>query len=136
MALLDDCVITSEAPTATGTTTIDSAAYDMSGFEEITFVVRLGTPAANTDIRLRQDDATGGTYADLKNTLVNSATLNQHMVAVLRPGKRFVKCRITRGTTTTIDSLVVIQSRGGTFPVAQPATSVYERHSSPIEGTA
>lgn len=134
--LLDDTKITVEAPTATGVTTIDSAAYDMAGFAEIVFIVRLGSPAANNDIRVRQDVATGGAYADLAGTKVTSATLNQQMVSVARPGKQFVKCRVTRGTTTTIDAIVVIQTRARTRPAVQPATAIFETWVAPAEGTA
>jgi len=133
---VDDFKVTVEAPTATGTTAIDSAAYDMAGYQGICFIVRLGTPAANNNIRLRQDVATGGSYADLAGTLVNDAVKNQHVVDLFRPGKQFIKCRVTRGTTTTIDSIVVIQYNArGTKPVAA-ATSVVETFVSPAEGTA
>lgn len=133
---VDDFKITAEAPTAAGTTTIDSAAYDMAGYMGICFIVRLGTPAANNNIRLRQDVATGGSYADLTGTLVNDAVKNQHVIDLFRPGKQFIKCRITRGTSTTIDSVVAIQYNArGTKPVTA-ATSVVESYISPIEGTA
>jgi hypothetical protein len=133
---LDDNKVTVEAPTATGTTTIDSAAYDTSGFEEITFVVRLGTPAANNNIRAQQDIVTGmGAAADLKDTLVTHATNNQLMLTIRRPLEQFVRCRVTRGTSTTIDSITVIQSRTRKLPATQP-TSTSEQYSSPIEGTA
>lgn len=135
MAVTDDFKITVEAPTAAGTSTIDSAAYDMAGFAAICFIVRLGTPAANNNIRVRQDVASGGSYADLAGTLVNDAVKNQHMVDITRPGKQFVKCRVTRGTSTTIDSLIAIQYRARTRPVVQP-TSIGEAWVSPAEGTA
>jgi hypothetical protein len=135
--LLEDTKITIEAPTIAGTSTIDSAAYNMAGFDGIVFVVRLGTPAANNNIRVQQDIVTGmGAAADLTGTLVNSATLNQHMVDVKRPIEQFVRCRVTRGTSTTIDSIVAIQYRARQHPVTQPATSVSEQWHSPIEGTA
>jgi len=133
---LDDCKITAEAPTAAGTSTIDSAAYDMAGFAGICFLVRFGTPAANNNIRARQDVASGGAYADLLGTLVNDAVKNQHMLDVLNTGKQFMKCRVTRGTSTTIDSLVVIQYNARRRPVTQP-TSVSEAWvPGPIEGAA
>lgn len=134
---LDDSKVTVEAPTATGTTTIDSAAYDMAGFDEICFIVRLGTPAANNNIRVQQDVVSGmGAAADLAGTLVNSPTLNQHMVVVRRSLEQFVRCRVTRGTSTTIDTIVAIQTRARKRPVTQPATSVNEQWVSPAEGTA
>ena len=133
----DNFKITAEAPTATGTTTIDSAAYDMTGFEWIAFIVRLGTPAANNNIRLQQDTVTGmGAAADLANTLVNDAAKNQHMVMIARPIEGFVRCRVTRGTSTTIDTLVAIQGGTRKLPVTQPTGAVFETHRSNAEGSA
>lgn len=135
--LLEDTKVTVEAPTIAGTSTIDSAAYNMAGYDGIVFVVRLGTPAANNNIRAQQDIVTGmGAAADLAGTLVNSATLNQHMLDVKRPIEPFVRCRVTRGTSTTIDGITVIQYRARTHPVTQPATAVFETWHSPAEGTA
>ena len=133
--LLDDCKVTFEAPTATGTTTIDSAAYDCASFDGICFIVRLGTPAGNNNIRGRQDVASGGAFADLQGTLVNDAAKNQHMLDLYRPGKQFVRCRVTRGTSTTIDGIVVVQYKARRKPVTQP-TSVSELWVQPPEGTA
>src|SRR5689334_194642 len=104
---LDDVKVTVEAPTATGTTTINSSAYDTAGFENTVFIVRLGSPAANNNIRVQEDSASGmGGAADLQGTLVNDAVKNQHMVEVRRPLKQFLRCQVTRGTTTTIDAIV------------------------------
>lgn len=133
---LDDCKVTAEAPTVAGTTTIDSAAYDMAGFDGICFIVRLGTPAANNNIRNQQSTTSGGAYNDLAGTLVNSATLNQHMLDLGRSGKQFIRCRVTRGTSTTIDGITVVQYRARKKPVTQPATAIFETWSQPAEGTA
>jgi hypothetical protein len=132
---LDDNKVTAEAPTATGTTTIDSTAYDMSGFDGICFIVRLGSPAANNNIRGQQSATSGGAYNDLTGTLVNDAVKNQHMLNIVRPGKQFVRCRVTRGTTTTIDSLIAVQYVARRKPVTQP-TSIGETWVAPAEGTA
>lgn len=134
--LLEEVKITAEAPSVSSTTTIDSSAYDMAGFDGIMFVVRVGTTAANNDIRLRQSSATGGTYADLTGTKVVAGTNNQLMVDLFRPGKQFIKCQVQRGTATTIDALVALQYKGRTGPVTQPATSSAERWITPAEGTA
>jgi len=134
--LLDDCKVTIEAPTAAGTTTIDSAAYDCGGFDGICFAVRLGTPAANNNIRVQQSATSGGVYNDLQGSLVNSATLNQHMVEVYRPTKQFLRVRVTRGTSTTIDSVTVIQHWSRKRPVTQPATAIFETWVGSPEGTA
>lgn len=136
--LSDNVKIDVEAPTATGTTTIDSATYDMAGYDGILFVVRLGSPAANNNIRVQQDSASNMSgAADLAGTLVNSATVNAHAVDVQRPSKRYVRCRVTRGTTTTIDSIIAIRYHARSKPVAQASASlVLEQHSTPAEGTA
>jgi hypothetical protein len=132
---VDDCKITVEAPTAAGTSTIDSAAYDMAGFGGICCIVRFGTPAANNNIRARQETTSGGAYADLAGSLVNDAVKNQHMLDLFNTGEQFIKFRVTRGTSTTIDSLVVIQYKPRRRPVTQP-TSVMEAFVVPLEGTA
>lgn len=134
--LSEDAKVTIEAPTIAGTTTIDSAAYDMSGYDGVLFIVRMGTPAANNNIRGRQSASSGGTFNDLAGTLVNDAAKNQHMLDIKRPDKQFVRCRVTRGTSTTIDAIVAIQYKARTRPVIQPAASVLEQWSSPAEGTA
>lgn len=137
MAFLDNHKVTAEAPTATGTTTILSSAYDMGSYDGITFIVRLGSPAANNSIKVSQATSSGGSYADLTGTAVTHATNNQLMVSVYRPGKQFVKCNVVRGTTSTIDSLVAIQWKArGVKPVTQPTASTYEEWTAPAEGTA
>ena len=136
MSYLDNNKVTAEAPTATGTTTILSAAYDMNNFEGITFIVRLGTPAANNSIKVSQCATSGGSYADLTGTSVTHATNNQLMVTVGRPSKQYIKCNVVRGTSTTIDSLVAIQwGAKNVRPVTQP-TSTSEEYTAPLEGTA
>jgi hypothetical protein len=129
--------ITVEAPTATGTTTIDSTALDMSGYEGVLWVVRLGSPAANNNIRAQEDSVVGmGAAADLAGTLVNSASNNVHALDLKRPPKQFVRCRVTRGTTTTIDTVVAIQYNPGKAAIAQAAAVTFEQWNGPAEGTA
>jgi hypothetical protein len=135
--LSEEVKVAAEAPTATGTTTILSAAYNMAGWDGIMCVVRLGSPATNNNIRATQCDTTGGTYADLTGTLVgNHATDNPLIIDLRRPQEQFIKFSVARGTTTTIDSLVVIQYRSRTKGQAQPSGVQIERWISPAEGTA
>ncbi len=136
--LIDDIKITTAAPTATGTTTITSSAIDMAGFLGAILIVRLGSPATNNNIRWSQCDTTGGTYADLTGTLVgNHATDNPLVVDVFKPQEQFLKYVVTRGTTTTIDAVTVIQyGARGVRPVTQPSGTQKESYFSPVEGTA
>jgi hypothetical protein len=136
--LSENVKITIDAPTAAGTTTIDSTSLDMTGFDGVLFLVRLGTPAANNNIRGQEDTVTGFSgAADLAGTLVNSATVSAHALDLFRPLKQFVRCRVTRGTSTTIDTIVALQYKARNLPVAQAAANVIlEAWASPAEGTA
>ena len=137
--MTDDYKVTVEGPSAAGTSTVDSGTYDMrtNGYDGILFIVRFGTPAANNNIRAQQGQLANMTDAqDLAGTLVNSATLNQHMLDLVRPTDPFVRCRVTRGTSTTIDAIIVVQYRPGVHPVTQPATAVFEQWQAPLEGVA
>ena len=134
-----DLKITTHAPTATGTSTItQTTGLDMAGFEGAILVVRLGSPATNNNIRVKQCDTVGGSYADLTGTLVgNNATDNPLIVDIRRPKEQFLKYEITRGTTTTIDSAIWIQYGASNRPVEQPSGTQIEHFTTgPAEGTA
>ena len=136
--LTDDMKITTVAPTATGTSTITSSAIDMTGFDECTVIVRLGSPATNNNIKLQQSATSGGSYADLTGTLRgNHATNNPLIINIARPRLGFLKYVVTRGTTTTIDSVTIIQGGSkGVRPVTQPSGTASGTHYAPAEGTA
>jgi hypothetical protein len=135
--LIDDVKVTTVASVATGTSTITSSAIDMGSFDGALFIVRLGSPATNNNIRLSQCDTTGGSYAELEGTLVgNHATDNPLIIDIKRNREQFLKYIVTRGTTSTIDVVTVIQYRGGNFPVSQPSGTQTEKFWHPAEGTA
>lgn len=139
-ALSDDIIPISDAPTAAGTTTIDSTAIDMAGFTGVLFLVRFGTPAANNDIRVQQDTAIGmGAAADLAGTKVVSGANNLCAVEVILAGgqaEQFVRCRVTRGTSSTIDSIVAIRFGARTKPTTWPGSTSFEQWTSAAEGAA
>lgn len=135
--LSEDCKITTAAPTATGVTTITSSAIDMAGWDGCLVIIRLGSPATNNNLRITQCDTTGGTYADLAGSLVGDhATDNPLIVDIRRPREQFLKHVVTRGTTSTIDTVTVIQYRSRIRPATQPSGTQVERWASPAEGTA
>jgi hypothetical protein len=135
--LIDDIKVTTVAPVATGTTTITGSALDMAGYDGALFIIRLGSPATNNNIRVQQCDTTGGTYADLTGTLVgNHATDSPLVVDVYRPLEQFLKYQVTRGTTTTIDIVTVIQYNSRNRPVTQPSGTQTEKFYNVAEGTA
>jgi hypothetical protein len=135
--LSEECKITTVASVATGTSTITSSAFDMAGYDGALLIVRLGSPATNNNIRWSQCDTTGGSYADILGTLVgNHATDNPLIVDLKRPQEQFLKYVVTRGTTTTIDVVTVIQYKSRTKAQTQPSGTQIERHQGPAEGTA
>jgi hypothetical protein len=135
--LSEEVKITSVAAVATATSTVTSSAFDMAGYDGALLIVRLGSPATNNNIRWSQCDTTGGTYADLEGTLVgNHATDNPLVVDLRRPREQFLKYVVTRATSTTIDTVVIIQYRGRNKGVTQPTNTQVERWQFPAEGTA
>ena len=138
MGLSHDVLVTTVAPVATGTSTITSSAIDMAGYDGALFIVRLGSPATNNSLKIQQCDTTGGSYADLLGTSVGShATDNPLVVDVFRPREQFLKYVVTRGTTSTIDIVTIIQyGRNGMKPVSQPSGTQIEYFAEPAEGTA
>jgi hypothetical protein len=135
--LSEEAKITSVAAVATATSTVTGSAIDMAGYDGALLIVRLGSPATNNNIRWSQCDTTGGSYADIEGTLVgNHATENPLIVDLKRPREQFLKYVITRGTTTTVDSVVVIQYKAHNRAVSQPSGTQIERWMGPAEGTA
>jgi hypothetical protein len=135
--LSEECKITTVAPVATGTTTITGSAIDMAGYDGALFIVRLGSPATNNNLRVSQCDTTGGSYADIVGTKVGDhATDNPLIVDIKRPNEQFLKYVVTRGTTSTIDIVTIIQYKAKNRSVTQPTGTQIERHHAAIEGTA
>jgi hypothetical protein len=135
--LIDDVKVTTVASVVTGTTTITGAALDMAGFDGALFIVRLGSPATNNNIRVQECATSGGSYNDLAGTLVgNHATDNPLIVDIYRPRMQFLKYQVTRGTTSTIDIVTVLQYKARTNPAVQPSGTQAEKWVAPAEGTA
>jgi hypothetical protein len=135
--LSEEIKITTVASVATGTSTITGTALDMAGYDGALFIVRLGSPATNNNLRVTQCDTTGGSYADLEGTLVgNHATDNPLIVDVKRPREQFLKYVVTRGTTSTIDIVTIIQYKARNRGVSQPSGTQIEKYHNPAEGTA
>jgi hypothetical protein len=134
--LSENVKITTFAPVATGTSTIlQTTGLDMTGFDGCLFVVRLGSPATNNTLSIKQAATTGGTYDALLGTSVGShATDNPLMVDVKRPIDGFLKYEVARGTTTTIDTICAIQYGARTRPTTQPSGTQIEKYNSPAEG--
>lgn len=136
--LSEDVKILTYASTAAGTSTItQTTGIDTAGFDGTLFIIRLGTPATNNNIRVMQCATASGTYADLAGTLVGDHASDTPLVVdVRRSQSEFLKYKVTRGTSTTIDTVVAIQYKARTRPVTQITGLQLEKHSAPSEGTA
>ena len=130
---------------AAGTTdTLVSDAVDTLGYESIRALLLVGTLTATavTDLRAKQCDTTGGTYADLLATKVSlTAATHDNKVAsleIIQPRERFLKFETNRATANAvIDGLIVILSNPRKGPVTADGTIIgSEGHVSPIDGTA
>lgn len=135
--LSENIKITTVAPVATGTSTITGSALDMAGYDGALFIVRLGSPAVNNNLRVSQCDTTGGSYADLVGSKVGDhATDNPLVVDIKRPQEQFLKYVVTRGTTSTIDIVTIIQYGARNQVQSQPSGTQIERWHAIAEGTA
>lgn len=136
--LLEAVEVTTEAPTATGTTEIFSAIYDTANCDGIMFVVRLGSPGADRVVRAQQNTLnSAGAMADLENSGKASAASNNTIVIdVAFPVEQFIRIGIVRTTTTTIDCITVIKYNKAKQPTTQPTGTLAKAVVGAAEGTA
>ena len=134
--LSEDAKIVVEAPTVAGTSTVDFTVLDLAYFSNVLFIVRLGTPAANNNIRARQDIASGGAFADVTGSLVSHATNNVLMLDLKRSDKRYVRLRVTRPSSTTIDFVAAILYGARNKPATQLTTTTFKQIVGALDGVA
>lgn len=121
------------------TTAINSTGVDMSGFDGVVFITSFGTAASNNTINAAQGATLGGSYADLEDTEVSSGTSDEDVwVEIDQPIDQFVRCEVTRGTSSTLESIWAIQfgnrDREAALNVSS-GTIIGEIHIRPAEGT-
>lgn len=134
------CVTT--AAGAAAQTAITSSAVDTKGFGAVRFLVLVGpvVSGAVTSVKVQQsdDDGSSDAYSDLlgtSQTIADDADNTHIYVDILRPGKRYLKLVVTRGTQdATIGGVIAELYQADSLPVTQTATG--ETFSSPAEGTA
>lgn len=126
------------APTAAGTTAVNSASVDMANYEGVLFITRFGTAASNNTLEAAQstDDSS---FADLVGTSITSGSSDEIVwLDIFRPLERYVRVEAARGTSSTLESIVAIRYGPRKQPVDNTTTGtiVGEAHVSPAEGTA
>lgn len=128
--------------TTAGTTDVESAILDMSGYEGVMFVTSFSVAAADNLLKVQQDDANGaGGMADLEGTGVTSGASPSNedvWVDVYRPQKRYVRCIAVVDTSSTVESIWAVQYGPRELPCdnTTSGTITGETHASPAEGTA
>jgi hypothetical protein len=139
---LQGCQITKVADhTGAGTDPVVSAIVDMKGYTGVVFVTSLGTANAGNYITAQQDtDPAGGTMADLLGTKVTSGSTDEDLIVeVAKPTERYLRASVTRGSSSTCESIWAIRYGASTPQLAGNSisgTQIAELHVTPAEGTA
>lgn len=130
--------------TAAGTTAVNGAVVDMSGFEGVRFIVAFGTITDGTpSITAQQGQLLDGSdMADLAGTAVAEAITDDNKLAIVevyRPRERYVRLVVTRGGVTgaVLDGAIAELYGARVHPVPADSTvAAQEKHAEPAEGTA
>jgi len=132
--LSDNFKVTVDDAQGSAGTEFDSTILDMTGFDSVLFVVKLGTSNAGNFAKAQEDSVIGfGGVQDLLGT--KSAGQKTLLVDVQRPVKQFVRCAVIRaGANTTVDSVVAIQYNARNLPIVQAATVALAQAMAPAEG--
>lgn len=126
---------------AAATTDIDATSVDMSGFEQVTFVVPIGTivSGAVTSIKAQgsSDNSSFSDLAGTSQTIADTDDDKTFYVNVVKPSHRYVRLVVDRGTqNATVGGIIAIQSNPKTLPVSHGTSVSGETHISPAAGTA
>lgn len=97
--------------TTAGTSDVTSSSVDMAGWDGVMFLTSLGTAAAGNIVTLHSstDDSSFSATAALKS----SGTSDEDVAVDLQsPINRYWKAVVTRGTSTTCETIWAVQYRG------------------------
>jgi len=132
--------VIAKAATVAGTSAINSDVVDTAGFRGVAFFTTLAVNASGNNIKVQQDtDSGGGTMADILGTLVPSGTGGtvMSMICAVEPTKRYVRCVVTRGTSSACSEILAILYGADFGPISSDATTLTaEQHIRKAEGTA
>ena len=126
---------------AAGTSAIDATSVDMANFEQVTFIVPVGTivSGAVTSIKA-QGSSDNSSFSDLvgtSQTIADTDDDKTFYVNVVKPTYRYVRLVVSRATqNATIGGVIGIQSNPRSLPVSHGTSVSGESHVSPAAGTA
>lgn len=138
MNLSENCkVLMVKAAQDAGTDAITTDVVDMAGYREVVFIGSITTKNAGNFVNLQEDSASNGaTLADLAGTKAAS-NKTYFKVGLVRPLKRYVAAKITRGVATATGPVWAILFKSRAAPITSAAADLDEEtHLSPIAGTA
>lgn len=137
MNLSQNCkAVLVKAGQSDGTAAITTDLVDMSGYREVVFVGTIATNNAGNFVSLQQDAASSGvTAADLKGTKTAS-NKKQFKVGLIRPTKRYVRLKLTRGVSTVTGDIWALLFKSSTAPQVSATNNLDEAlFVAPAEGT-
>ena len=119
-----------------GDSAVTTDVVDMAGYREVVFLGSITTKNALNFVNLQEDSAsTGATLADLAGTKAAS-NKTYFKLALVRPKKRYVAAKITRGVSTATGPVWAILFKARQAPITSAAPDLDEEtHVSPIAGT-
>ena len=143
MSVVDMKVVQATTVTAgaAGTTAVNGAAVDLSGFEEIAIIVPFGAivSGAVTSIKA-QGSSDNSSFSDLEGsaqTVADTDDDKTFYVTINKPVHRYVRLVVDRGTqNATVGGIVAVQCMPRTVPVTHGTNVSGESHVSPAAGTA
>lgn len=121
-------------------TDVESASVDMADANGVLFRTSLGVAAADNTIKAQQsdDDNVADAWSDIEGTLLASGTAEDLILDIRRPTKRYVRVVVTRGTSSTCESIWADVYGLRSLPIdnSVSGTQIVEAHDMPDEGTA
>jgi hypothetical protein len=129
--------------TTAGTSTVNSDALDMTGYDGVLFFTSFGTANANNTVNLAVSATSGGSYSDLTGTSVSSGASDEDVWIDATGGvadatKPFIRLTALRGTSSTLESIWAIQYKARALPIVNVLTGtiIGEKHNREVAGTA
>lgn len=116
-------LVTVDDPTTAGTTAVDSTGADMTGYDAVRFIVKIGTAAANNTAKV-QESVDNSVWTDVTSGSVASGANKTLILDRFRPAKRYARVEVTRGTSTTVDAIVTQRYRPRVKPTTQTQSLV------------
>jgi len=136
--LSENCkVLMVKAAQESSTDAIVTELVDMAGYREVVFLGSITTKHAGNFVNLQEGAASNGSgLADLAGTKCAS-NKTYFKLGLIRPLKRYVAAKITRGSTTATGPVWAILFKSRAAPITSAATDLDEEtHVSPIAGIA